>query len=459
MIGNFVTQHEPEIIASFQRLLAIESVKSHPVPGGPFGAGPAEALSYVLQLAENRHLTTKNVNGYAGHVEYGTGDEYIAVLAHLDVVPAGEGWTYPPFGGVIDQGRIYGRGAIDDKGPAMSALWALFALQEAGFVPRRKIRLIFGLDEESDWQCVEHYFRYESKPIGGFTPDAQFPLIYAEKGMATLCIEVPAEADSLAAQIQVFSGGTRYNMVPKVARATVDCHSETAARELLIKFRKVAKDLQVSLHSEVRSCFVDLTVEGRSAHASRPEAGINAIVQLAQLLGTATVSNCSMWRSIGSWDYFGRALGIDHDDGETGPLTMNVGTGELRDGVYRFHLNLRYPADQSIDELLTSMANYLPDRWRITLVEHMDPLRVDPNSTLVQTLMDVYKQFFKEDIPPLTTGGVTYARAIPNAVAFGARFPEKPSLAHQADEYWEIDDFFRTIEIYAEAMTRLANAL
>lgn len=460
MIKEYVQENRDSIISTLQQVLRIESVKGHPVQGGPFGSGPLEALSYVLSLAEAQGFKTRNVNGYAGHVEYGDGDEYVAVVSHLDVVPAGSGWTYPPYKAEIHDGRVYARGAIDDKGPAMSVLWALFALKALGVRPKRKIRLIFGLDEESDWQCMDHYFRYEPKPVGGFTPDATFPLIYSEKGLATFRIDVPADAESMSPQVLSFQGGDRYNMVPDVAKAAVDCHSSTAADEFVSRLKKAAKDAQITAEVEASGSVVEVRVNGVSAHASRPFDGINATVHLAQLLGSGTISNSSMWRTVGSWDTKGRGLGIDVEAEGQATLTTNLGKAELRDGVYHFYVNIRFPNRLTVDQLIQDAQTYLSDKWRVSLVEHIPPLYTDPNSDLVETLMSVYRDFFDDvEGEPLSIGGATYARAIPNAVAFGARRPETEDVAHKIDEYWAIDDFITCIEIYAEAMTRLANTL
>ncbi|WAH35082.1 dipeptidase PepV [Alicyclobacillus dauci] len=459
MIKEYIEQNRDVIVSTLQDLLRIESVKGHPIQGGPFGMGPASALNYILSLAEERGFVTKNVDGYAGHIEYGEGEEYVAVVSHLDVVPAGDGWTHPPYGAEIHGGRVYARGAIDDKGPAMSTVWALFALKELGIQPKRKIRLIFGLDEESDWQCMEHYFRYEPKPIGGFTPDASFPLIYAEKGLTTFRIDIPADAESMSLQVLSFEGGERFNMVADHAVARVDCHSATAANEFALRLRKSAKEAQMTTSIESEDCIVTVQVNGVSAHASRPDSGVNAVIQLAQLLGSGTVSNSSMWRTIGSWDTKGRGLGIDTEDEETGPLTANLGKAELVDGTYRFYINIRFPIRLKVDQLLQTAQSYLSDKWQVSVIEHLPPLYIDPQSVLVQTLMDVYRSFFDDGLEPRTIGGATYARAIPNAVAFGALLPGRDDFAHKVDENWIVDDFLTCIEIYAEAMTQLSNKL
>lgn len=459
MFKLFIEDHREEIIQSLQKLLQIPSVKAPAVAGNPFGPEVGMALEYVLKLAADRGFEVKNVDGYAGHVEFGDGEEYIAVLSHLDVVPEGTGWTRPPYGAEIHDGMIYARGAMDDKGPGMSALWALFALKELGFTPRRKIRIIFGLDEESDWECMDYYFKHEKSPLGGFTPDADFPLIYAEKGVCSVRIDIPADEESLNPQVIHFQGGHRDNMVPDYASVVVDCHSETAAQEWEHKLLKEAKVRQIEADVTVQGSQVHLNVHGHSAHGSTPHKGVNAITLLATLLGTHPISNASMWRFVASQDTEGKSLGIAGSDEITGDLTSNLGCASLINGVYRLVFNIRYPIDWSVEDVVNKCREYISDKWSVTLVHNLNPLYVPLESSVVRVLSDVYQREVGDEPKALAIGGATYARAIPNAVAFGPQFPGDPDMAHQADECWGLDDYFRCIQIYAHAMLELANTL
>jgi succinyl-diaminopimelate desuccinylase len=459
MIRDFIEQHRQEMIESLQGLLRIPSVEGAPAPGRPFGDGPAEALAYVLSFAREHGFSVADVDGYAGHVEYGEGDEYVAVLSHLDVVPVGTGWTYPPFAAEIHDDKVYARGAIDDKGPAWSTVWALLALKELGLRPKRKVRLIFGLDEESGWRCMEHYFASQPAPLGGFTPDADFPLIYAEKGVATICLEMAADTDSMAPCVVRFQGGDRANMVPDAAEIEIDCHSETAAREWEQQLYKDARQRQIEIDVKRDGALLTLTVRGVSAHGSTPERGVNAIVHLATLLASHNVANASMWRAIAAQDTLGKGLGIDAADEVTGPLTSNLGRAQLEDGRYRFWFNIRYPIDQRAEVLVEKCKEYVSDKWTVRLESNMEPLYVAPDSPVVQVLRRVYERHVGGNAEPLAIGGATYARAIPNAVAFGPLFPGQPDLAHRRDEHWSIGDFLRCVEIYAHAIYELANTL
>lgn len=447
------------MVSTLQELLRIPSVEGGPQPGKPFGEGPAEALRYVLAFADRFGLQGRDVDGFAGHVEYGEGQDYVAVLCHLDVVPAGDNWTVPPFGAEIHDGRIYSRGALDDKGPAMSALWALAAIRSAGLRPKRKIRIVFGLDEESGWEGLKHYFAREPQPLGGFSPDAEFPLIFAEKGVATIRLRLMPERQSMCPQVIRFEGGQRANMVPDSAYAVVDCHSETEAaeweRELLAEGRQRQIDVKVS----VNGSHVQVAVRGRSAHASTPDRGDNAIVALASLLGSRPVANASMWRMIGTQDTRGKGLGLNDGDDVCGPLTSNLGRAELSGDGYTFWFDVRYPLHVQADELVARCRQHVSDKWEVVLEDHLGPLYVAPDSPVVTALRRVWEAQTGQPFTPIAIGGATYARAIPNAVAFGPLFPGQSDVAHQPDEYWEIDDYLRCAEIYAHAMWELANTL
>src|SRR5579862_4909500 len=209
----WIDDHQAEIIAALQGVLRIPSLKAAPEPNAPFGQCPREALDYTLALCERLGFRTHDDEGYAGHAEFGEGLEYVGVLGHLDVVPEGDGWHYPPYGATVDEGYVYARGAADDKGPTYAALFAAKALLDSGLALKRRVRLIFGCDEESGFGCVHHYFEVakEERPAVGFTPDSGFPLIYAEKGIANLIFEKALPSDARPLHILKAHGGLRPN--------------------------------------------------------------------------------------------------------------------------------------------------------------------------------------------------------------------------------------------------------
>ena len=207
-----------EMLSFLREILQIDTVKSAASEGKPFGEGNALCLEKVLDKAKEMGFETFNCDNYAGHVDFGNGDEIFGILGHLDVVPAEGKWTYPPFGGEIKDGVLYGRGVLDDKGPMIACLYALKQLKDEGFVPSKKIRLIFGCDEESGWGCMDYYSSKIKLPDVGFSPDGDFPVINVEKGVCHIDID----AGALPRGVKEISGGQRVNIVLDECRAVIE---------------------------------------------------------------------------------------------------------------------------------------------------------------------------------------------------------------------------------------------
>lgn len=432
-LDKIIDIYKDKLIKSTQELIAIPSVKGEAKQGMPFGEEINRALEHALKIGEKLGFLVGNVDGYAGFIEFGQGSETLGILAHLDVVPAGDGWTYPPFGGEIHDNKIYGRGAIDDKGPAMAALFAMKAVMEAGVPVNKKVRLILGTDEESGWEDMDYYFKNQPMPDFGITPDANYPVIHAEKGIVH--IELYKEFNSESADkspIVSIKGGSRANMVPD----SCICY---------------LKDKEKPLN-----------VEGVSAHASMPEKGQNAIAKMLDLLnsrglGDNDIDNFvkDLNRLIG-FDTTGEGLGINLSDDVSGNLTLNLGVIDIDRNRGRAIIDIRFPVKYSQEEIMDVIEQRLNNTGIEAKVLHgQDPLYVPKDHFLVKTLSRVYKEQTGQDLEPMAIGGGTYARALKTGVAFGAVFPGKPELAHQKDEYIEIDDLILNAKIYAHAIAEL----
>lgn len=459
MFDKWIHDHKQQIVSSAQGLLRIPSVGTESAGSKrPFGEAADQALQYMLNLGEQHGFRVRNVDGYAGHIEFGNAkdpDDYLAVLTHLDVVPAGNGWTYPPFGAEIHNDRLYARGALDDKGPAIAAYYAMLAVKESGIPLSRNVRLIMGLDEESDWRCMDFYFKHEPAPWGGFTPDADFPLIYAEKGILQMELR-KSGLQGLPASVVEIKGGERPNMVPDNCRATLQIPDELRA-DFPDKLRKSSEQAGVSVNLEWKnSSTAILEVEGKSAHGSTPDYGVNAIQAMGSLLLDLLGPNPFL-EFLAAADTRGKVIGIACQDDVTGPLTSNLGIAQIDSEGVRLVFDIRYPVDQTSEKLLQliqSVANRLS--FNIYVRADKSPLYVPKDSDLVRTLLSVYQDATGDQAEPMSIGGGTYARAIANAVAFGPLFPGAPDLAHQKDEYMEVADLLKITEIYAEAIFRLA---
>jgi len=457
----WIESHEDEIVEVLQGVLRIPSVEAPAAgPGAPFGQPVRDALDYSLALCERMGFKTKNVDGFAGHAEMGEGAEMIAALGHLDVVPEGDRWLYEPYGAVLEDGYLYARGSADDKGPTYAALFAAKAIMECGLPLKRRIRIIFGCNEESGFACVEHYFNvaHEERPTYAFTPDAGFPLVYAEKGIADLVFEKELPTGEFPLRIVKAEGGRRPNMVPDFAEATLHGTPEAIheAGEMLGKFW----DKNVSF--EVSRSGIVVQAIGKSAHGARPAGGDNAVSRLARALATLDLPEKSVWLN---WvnemvETTGAALGIAHTDDVAGPLTSNLGILETTaDNKIQVTFNIRYPVTWTLDELLEANRPIREKTgWTLAHTRNQPPLHVPLDQEPVKTLLRVYREETGDtESQPRTMGGGTYARATPNAVAYGAGFPwSTDGPAHEPDERIAVATILNAAKIYAHAFYELA---
>lgn len=461
-----VEKRREALIEDLQSLLQIESIldPESAKEGAPFGEGIDRALTHFLVKGESDGFTSKNLDGYAGHLEFGQGDELIGVLCHLDVVPAGDGWSSDPFAAEIRDGRIYARGAIDDKGPTMAAYYAMKIVKELGLDLNKRVRMIFGTDEESNWQCVKHYFKQEEMPTMGFAPDAAFPMIYAEKGLFDSEWKqknVVSGADAgEGVRLVSFDSGRRLNMVPDYAEAVVEGLSTDDVKEAYDSF--VAEN---GLNGEVvedggKSMF---KLEGLSVHGSKPATGKNAGLFLAEFLSGYSLDEngdkfIRMANDYLTADTEGNKLGVKDSDEITGPLTLNVGIMRYSaDEGGTFGMNLRYPVSHDFDRthsVLTEVGEKFG--YELNEIEHLRPHHVPEDHPLIKTLMNVYEEQTGEEGYLISIGGGTYARSLDAGVAFGALFPGEAELAHQKDEYIDIENLMKATAIYAQAIYELA---
>lgn len=462
-LDAWVDAHTDTIVAAAQGLLRIPSVKGEPESGAPFGADTRRALEYALQTATDQGLTTKMLDGYAGHAEWaapGTsaGAPIVGVLAHVDVVPAGDGWTTPPFAAEIVDGRIVARGALDDKGPAIAGLFAIAAVKEAGASLTHRLRLILGADEESGFACVKHYFAHEEMPVTGFTPDADFPLVYAEKGIANAVLTGAAPPEGRKIHILSFQGGLRPNMVPDSAEVVLE--DLTTIQATLARLNGV-----VGIHAEETGTGgqVRVTARGVSAHGSTPEKGVNALGVLcdALLLLDHQEDQVDLIQNLQTLaeDTTGACLGIAGADDVAGPLTCNLGIAGYADGQITLTFNIRYPVTWSKDTLEDKLrAGIAGTRWTLVELTDQAPLYVPTDDPLAQMLLQVYRDSTGDMRAPTTMGGGTYARAMTKGVAFGAGFPGSDAPGpHEKNEAWAIADLIQATKIYAKALVRLGS--
>ncbi|WP_394792748.1 Sapep family Mn(2+)-dependent dipeptidase [Armatimonas sp.] len=453
LFSGWVDTHKDQIIAETQAVLRIPSVNEPESvgPGAPFGKPCADALEHTLALCASLGMRTENFGGFAGHAEFGPEDapEIVAMLGHLDVVPLGSGWTREPWGAEIDGDWLYARGASDDKGPTFAALFGAKAVLDSGLPLTRKVRLIFGCDEESGWECMRHYFDVakQAKPDLAFTPDAGFPLYYAEKGSFTLTATRPI-GDSLVA---VFNSGLRPNMVPDEAEVVL-----IGSADRLGYIAKTLKRKRTFKVTDEGDKALRIWAKGKASHGASPQKGINAAKKLAEALFDLFPES---WLSelVARCATDGSGIGIAGKDEITGPLTCNVGIVSVLDGTLSMTFNVRYPATWDDSVVARAQASLTDTGWTIAEVHHTPPLYVPQDAEPVKTLLKVYRGHTGDMTKPHTMGGRTYATTVaPNGVAFGAGMKGDPDVAHRPDEKFSIERLLFCAKVYADALYHLA---
>lgn len=454
------TTFKEALIADTQRLLRHKSVKGQATDVAPFGEDILKALNFMLELGASMGFKTKNVDNYAGYIEFGEGKEMLGILCHLDVVPEGDGWIHPPYGGEIEDGKLYARGALDDKGPAMASLYAMKALKDSGYHPDKRIRLILGTDEESGSACMDYYLEHEETPTVAFSPDADFPVIHGEMGIILMELqkEFTDKIEDGGIKILSIKGGNAPNMVPDIATARL---IENQPIEPIVNGFCQTRGVKLTYAKE--GDVTTITAYGESAHGSTPEEGLNAISVLMDFLDVVDLeigdaSNFVRFfnRTIGM-TYNGEHFGIGLKD-DYNKLVLNLGMIDMDEDKGSVIINVRYPItvkEQIVRlgiENTVSEAGITINKWR-----HVAPLFFKPTHPLVTTLMDVYRSHTGDlDAKPITIGGGTYARSIPNAVAFGALFPGREDRMHKTDEYILIDDLVKITDMFISAIEALS---
>ena len=450
-LNAIIESMHDEMLDTLQKWIRVPSVKGEAAPGAPFGKEVRSMLDMALADCEQMGFKTQNFDGYIAHADLGEGsdEDALAILAHLDVVPEGDGWKYPPYGAVIENGRMYGRGTSDDKGPAVAALYAMKAVKDAGIPLRRKVRLILGCDEESGWEDIAHYNKVATMPRMGFSPDASYPIINIEKGICRL--ELHGVLSNEGLQVIAFNNGERPNVIPGRASALVVGDAATVAQA-----EAAAKKLDIPAEVQLTDKGVSITVTGISGHAAYPETARNANGEMLLLLRELGVQGdlCLLADKIGL-DYKGEGLEISVSDGISGYLTCNLGIIRAGEGGVYATLDIRYPVMTNPDMIIKNVSASLPG-MRVDAMEVKEPHHVPAGSELVQNLLDAYHEVTGYERKCLYTGGGTYARSLQEGVAFGASFPQDEDLAHQANEYADIEGLYKNIKIFALAIVKLA---
>lgn len=413
-----------EMIEALQKLVSFQSIAKEEGPEYPYGKEVHRAKEYVLNLAKSFGMRVTDVPGKYAYIEIGEGPRLIGILSHLDVVPVGDGWTQDPFGGEIVDGKIYGRGTTDDKGPTIAVLYAMKTLKEKTTLPAR-IRLILGQTEENgEWRDIEAYTEAEEIPECGFTPDGDFPAIQNELGAMVFQVEMPRAESGF----REGEGGTAPNMVPA--------------------------------HARVKTEFGSYEASGKACHGCAPWLGVNGISALMEKVHRAEPENrfAEMYADLIGKTIYGEKLGIAAED-ESGKLTLNAGLLEVGADKVTLMVDIRYPAKKNPDEISGSLVRQFSSYGAsCECVYQVRPLYTPSGSPVLNALLSAYREVTGDESRPISIGGGTYAKAMPNMVAFGPNFPGHENREHMEDEYILVDDFLKLEEIYERALVYLLDS-
>ena len=453
-LNEAVLNYQNEIIRSVQENVRIRSVQEPPTENAPFGEGVRQSLVHALNTAEKLGFKTTNLDNYVGWAEYGDGEEMVAVLGHLDVVPEGDGWTCDPYGGIIRNGKIMGRGTTDDKGPSIAALYSLAAIRDLNLPLKHRIRVIFGCNEETGSADINYYLSHGGEiPVMGFTPDGEYPVINGEKGIITVCFGTDYEQAGDLQLIQM-QGGTAPNVVPGYAVAEFRCKPEITEALGYLNSEKV------KLSSTEEGFRIEAF--GMGAHGSTPELGENAVGRLLIAMKSIPLSQplldkISFLADRLGMESDGSSAGIALRDQVSGKLTLNLGRIEADEKELSLWINYRYPVTYSYNDCGPKFNSIFAEAgFRIIREGYKDKLYIPEDSRLVTALMKVYREQTGRTETPKCIGGGTYAKSIPNLLAFGPIFPGDELCEHKPDEYITVDSLLKNAQIIANAMFELA---
>lgn len=445
-------KYYPQMIEVIQKAVQFNTVLAPAVEGGPFGQGNKDCLEYVLSVAKDLGFRTVNLDGYCGYAEIGEGEEIVGIIGHLDVVPEGDGWKYPPYSGIIAEDAIWGRGTIDDKGPIIISLFKIKALMDEGHTFNKRVRVIFGCNEETGSLCMEHYLKVDEPISYGVSPDANFPVIFAEKTINNIEINGTSK-DGKGAKLISLDGGIVINAVPDICKMIIDANGENA-HEILQAIQRKLDANSIAHDSTIEGNLISVTAHGKSAHGSVPQEGINAISYAIQSLdGIIDNDFVDLYNTYISTCIHGEKLGCFKED-EYGKIAVNIGLCHYENGEFSIKINSRLPFNYDSNTMFNDIQSTLKGAncAKVTLLSDSQGFVVDKQSQMIQLLTKAYRDVTGDATEPICCAGGTYAREFKNCVAFG---PEMEGygemIIHQPNERLSLKALDAIAKIYHNA--------
>ena len=464
LISQWAEAHREELLEDIKALVRIPSDRGEPQPGAPFGPGPNNALNKALEIAGGYGFKTTNYDGYVGTVDFlPENDHNLDILSHMDCVPVADGWTVTgPFDPIVKDGKIYGRGTADDKGPGVAALYALRCLKELSVPLKHNVRLIWGTDEECGSGDIAHYYAQEPEAKYTFSPDADYPLINIEKGGMIGTIFADFQASQELPRIKSMDAGLKINVVPDKCHMEIEGMRKTVA-EIYCAGAKEETGVQFTV-TELDKHTIAIDALGEGAHAASPQGGNNAITAMLHLVSTMHLPASAQFRALQGLhrlnphgDYLGQGFGVKMADEESGELTLSLDIIHVTPTSLEAQFDCRSPLCAN-DQNMKYAAMQACAREGLALkdVPMKQPHHVPADSPFVKTLLRSYEKFTGvKDAKPLAIGGGTYCHNMKNGVAFGCTMPGTDNRMHGNDEFAVVNELVASVKIFADAIVSL----
>lgn len=465
-ITKWVDDHRDELVEDVKKLVRIQSDKGPALPGKPYGEGPAKVLDAALKLAEGYGFHTKNYENYVGTVDLlPENDHHLDILSHMDCVPVAEGWTVTePFDPIVVDGKLYGRGTADDKGPGVAALYAARCVKELGIPLKHNVRLIWGCDEECGSSDIAYYYKKEPEAAYTFTPDADFPLINIEKGglNGTITAEFP-ESEALP-RVKSLEAGLKINVVPDKCHLEIEGMRKTVA-EIYCAAAKDQTGVSFTV-TELDPNTIAIDAKGAGAHAASPQVGNNAITASLHLVASMHLAPCQQFEKLTALskllphgDYLGEGLGVKMSDEISGELTLSLNIIRVTPTSLMAQFDSRSPICAN-DENMRQVVAANCEKYGLHLGDTpmKQPHHVPADSPFIQTLLGAYVKYTGDtDAKPLAIGGGTYCHEMKNGVAFGCTMPGTDNRMHGNDEFAVVEELVTSAKIFADAIVSLCS--
>lgn len=452
-----------KLLTDLGEIIAVDTVNygDEESAATPFGTGVAKGYDWVMAKGQEYGFTSENIQGYAVELNMGQGEEAVGMIAHVDVVPAGDGWETNPFEAIVKAGKVYGRGTVDDKGPLVCCLHAAKYIKDNNLLPEgKKIRLIVGGDEELAWRCMTYYNAHRKAPKISFAADGMFPLVYGEKGIVDFDLKKRYEVSPAEIRLVLLEGGVARNSVPSSSKFVLETSGDanSLADELLAAAKAADAEAAVAAENNVVTC----EVSGKSAHAMFPDRGINAVSKAVKILGALEerldlADFVERYNTYIGEDCFGGLYGGACEDEESGRLTFCVGKVSYSAGDMHIAAGIRYPISKRYDDMARNLKTLAAKTDMVLeIVDHLAPICFRRGDEVVMKLEEAYRKVTGDtENDPFCVGAASYARCLDNTVAFGPIFPGQEEMSHQPNEFIRIEDLQQTTEIYIEALLNL----